>query len=435
MQRRAIWLVGVLSLALGGIDAAVGAGRTVPTTVSPVSQQHPIEKHHSLTHPLDQSQVYWNFGGSTVLTKKHIRLTPSTQDRRGWLWNEYPIEADNFEVEFKLEVFSKPHFGGDGMGFWVLSGEQDPSFATDPEALSGPVFGMRNDFQGFGVLFDVYDNDNRRDNPAIFVLKHDDATEVKYNHDNDFANDMVTKVASGIEGLSTGTKHYTSYRCLGEFRNTGKVSKVLVKFLHKVLHVYIDTQDGVGYKFCLAVELPKSYRDHHIAFTAATGQVADNHDIMEVTTRYLADADKEIDDDTLPHVDSASTASSASTAMWAIIVIAGAGVSIVGAYEIFQFSQLKQIDAVRVCQQLNQLTLPHHVIHALLCALLLFVAPWTATLLNLPVLIHRITIYARTMQMLNPSVVATQSHGLRLWGTLLFYVLAELYYLHRFATL
>ena len=52
-------------------------------------------------------QVYWNFGGSTVLTKSAIRLTPSTQDRRGWLWNEYPLESPHWEMEYKLEVFSK----------------------------------------------------------------------------------------------------------------------------------------------------------------------------------------------------------------------------------------------------------------------------------------------------------------------------------------
>ncbi len=59
-------------------------------------------------------QVYWNFGGSTVSTRRCIRLTPATQDRRGWLWNEYPLEADNWEVEFKAEV--RLLFGADSDG-------------------------------------------------------------------------------------------------------------------------------------------------------------------------------------------------------------------------------------------------------------------------------------------------------------------------------
>ena len=132
-------------------------------------------------------QVFWNFGGSTVLTKNVIRLTPSTQDRRGWLWNEYPLESTNWEMEYKLEVFSKPHFGGDGFAFWVLASEQDPSFTQNPDALSGGLFGLRNDFKGFGVVIDVYDNDNRRNNPSVFVLASPkDGKAPKFNHDNDY---------------------------------------------------------------------------------------------------------------------------------------------------------------------------------------------------------------------------------------------------------
>jgi hypothetical protein len=57
------------------------------------------------------------------------------------------------------------------------------------------------------------------------------------------------------------------------------------------LGLCVGVQDGVGYKFCLAVQMEKSYKDYHLAFSAATGQVADNHDILEVTTRYLAASD------------------------------------------------------------------------------------------------------------------------------------------------
>jgi hypothetical protein len=57
-----------------------------PVNAGVVSSNHPVESHHSLHAPLDKSQVYWNYGGSTVVSKNLIRLTPSTQDRRGWLW-------------------------------------------------------------------------------------------------------------------------------------------------------------------------------------------------------------------------------------------------------------------------------------------------------------------------------------------------------------
>ena len=42
------------------------------------------------------------------------------------------------------------------------------------------------DFRGLGVIFDIYDNDSRRNNPAIFILYNPNGTTVNYNHDNDY---------------------------------------------------------------------------------------------------------------------------------------------------------------------------------------------------------------------------------------------------------
>ena len=159
-----------------------------------------VELHHSLHRPMDStSAVYWNFGGSTVLTRRQVCLTPATSNRRGYLWNDYGIESDNWEIEFEVDVFSKPHFGGDGFAFWLLHSSQDPSFQTDPEYLLGSVFGMREDFRGVGIVVDVYDNNGSRDNPSIFVLHNPTGERTNYNHDNDYANDMYKKTAPGTK--------------------------------------------------------------------------------------------------------------------------------------------------------------------------------------------------------------------------------------------
>lgn len=76
------------------ILAIVGLGCVMATSqqkLSPVSTQYNPETQHSLHTPIDHSQVYWNFGGSSVMTKKYVRLTPATQGRKGWIWNEYPL--------------------------------------------------------------------------------------------------------------------------------------------------------------------------------------------------------------------------------------------------------------------------------------------------------------------------------------------------------
>ena len=33
-----------------------------------------------------------------------MRLTPATQDRRGWIWNNAAVGEENWEVEFQVQV-------------------------------------------------------------------------------------------------------------------------------------------------------------------------------------------------------------------------------------------------------------------------------------------------------------------------------------------
>jgi len=380
MQRAVVLLVALL------------AGVAVCVTAQPslVSTKYEPESHHSLRAPLDKSQVYWNFGGSTVVTKDIIRLTPSTQDRRGWLWNEYPLESTNWEVEFKIEIFSKPHFGGDGFGFWVLAGEQDPSFSQSADALMGPLFGLRSDFKGFGVVIDVYDNDQRRNNPAVFVLTNPSGKPTSYNHDNDYEDDMVKTLPDNTAG--TGASGNGAYKCVADIRNTGKVTKMLVKFLHRNVHVYIDTNEGLGYKFCLAVKLDEEFKDHHFAFTAATGQVADNHDLLEITTRYLKQSDRGFDDSTLDALSAYGSHQSSWYALYWLIQMALSGaVLAAAAYSLHQFHTLMhaRIDLVQICMRLNPYVLPHYVGHALLTIFLLLGGCYWAALIHAPLLAWR----------------------------------------------
>jgi hypothetical protein len=51
---------------------------------------------------------------------------------------------------------------------------------------------------------------------------------------------MVKTLPDGVTAGSAGA----SAKCVADIRNTGKVSKVLVKFLHKILHVYVDNNEG-----------------------------------------------------------------------------------------------------------------------------------------------------------------------------------------------
>lgn len=371
--------------------AAAALIQSAVADMDPVSYNHFPEAHHSMKPPLDRTQVYWNFGGSTVVTRKLIRLTPDTQDRRGWLWNEYPIESENWEMEFHFEAYSNPHFGGDGFGFFIMSGDQDPTFSTEPDFLNGPIFGMKSDFQGVGVMFDVYDNDNKRNNPSVFVLDNMQGDR-EFNHDNDYEDDMEKTTPEHVPGhVGSDDTAYRAHKCVADFRNSGKSNKALVKYLHKVMHVYIDSQEGEGYKFCLAVEMNHSFVDYHFAFAAATGQVADIHDLKEVTVRYLSEADKEFDDSLMTHY-GASRSKPWSTTFFAfatLITVALVGLTV---WQLMLLRTLSgaRIDLVRICKLLNDLTIPHWCAHVFLCVLLLCLVQWIPVLMNIPTLAIRV---------------------------------------------
>jgi hypothetical protein len=359
--------------------------------VNPVSWAHPIEPHHSLSPPMDKNLVYWNFGGATVMTKKLARLTPSTQDRRGWLWNEYPLEKEFWELEVHVELFSKPHFGGDGFGIWILSGDMDPTFSQEPDFLNGPIFGMKKDFKGTGIIFDVYDNDNRRNNPSVFVLQND-GKPANFNHDNDYENDMVKTTPDKVPGHDgvAGANDYKAYQCVADFRNTGKNAKVLVKYLHDVLHVYIDVKDGQGYKFCLALELPNNFLDHHIAFTAATGQLADSHDLKHITTRYLSSSDKEFDDLTLSHFNNYSGPAPWISKKLKRLINFLAGL-ILTSYAFTQLRLLEQLrkeklDPIRIAIHINTNLQEHYLGFLGWVVWNLITKQWRIVFLNLPML-------------------------------------------------
>eukprot|EP01006_Ploeotia_vitrea_P053097 TRINITY_DN67753_c9_g4_i2.p1 TRINITY_DN67753_c9_g4~~TRINITY_DN67753_c9_g4_i2.p1 ORF type:complete len:454 (+),score=251.40 TRINITY_DN67753_c9_g4_i2:18-1379(+) len=388
-------------------DSAGGVASNVPTKKpdeGSAAEEHStpssrsVEVHHSLHRPLDSSQVYWNFGGATVMTKNFIRLTPATANRKGWLWNDYPIESDNWEVEFQTEIFSKPHFGGDGMALWFLEGSMDPTFNADPSWLNGDVFGMRNDFKGMGVVFDVYDNDGRRDNPAVSVLYNPKGEVTNYNHDNDYQDDVYKR-------LPSDNKH-ASYSCIANIRNTGSTTSWLVKFINKVLHVYVNTDDGLGYKYCLSVEFDRTFRDHHIAFTGVTGQVADHHDLMQVSTKYLSSGAKGFNDEEMLRL-SAYRGSGLSAFFWLLVTGVSAGLLVFQTVQVHQYRQQTKddINPTVVCMRMNTGLLLHYLVHAVLTLLVLLSGNWKISLLNLPLAGYRFYLISKHRYKLSPAAL------------------------------
>lgn len=285
----------------------------------------PVENHHSLFKPMDAALHYWSFGGATVAAQGFLRLTPASQSRTGWLYNDYTLRSNDWEMQLMLNIRSDYHIGGDGMAIWCLNRTLRDNAADDPNWMMGGVSGMREDFAGFGIILDTYDNDANRKNPAILVIRSN-GDKRNWAHDQDFEPDRVTEGLS--DGISDGKQLPTT--CTLEYRNRPQLLMML-RYQNGVLHVYTDNEnDGTGeqkpdYKLCLAVRLDiKTSDTHNIGFTAHTGQIADIHDIQSIVMRYLDTDDPELDDWSLKRQSSLASRPWLSTVYWVLTTLFGA---------------------------------------------------------------------------------------------------------------
>eukprot|EP00466_Bigelowiella_natans_P008105 jgi/Bigna1/73854/fgenesh1_pg.26_\ len=400
----------------------------------------PTEPHHSMHSPMDQSRVrtvYWFWGGSTVVAKRNVRLTPATADREGFLWNDYPLEAPNWEVEFEFKCYSKPHFGGDGFGFWILDSTDDPILKSEPDALTGPLFGMKENFKGIGLAFDTYDNDGDRKNPSIFVLDNAKGEKFVGNHDNDYMNDAYTKTPSNYQN--------PEHTCQADYRNSKDPVKVLVRFLHKILHVYIDTRDGQGWRVCLAVEFERDFFNHHMAFTANTGQVADVHELTSVSTRYLDESEADFDDYLLTHAEGGSRRSGWGQLMWVVCMLTGLALNVLCGMEIYKYLDYSRsgINSTLIADNLKIFAWPHTILHFTMTGLLLLLGAWFGVILNLPIVGYKIWAIQKNRLILDANSVGAGakvhsgnflSYPNRMYVMMGFYAISQIYILMRLSS-
>lgn len=172
---------------------------------------------------------------------------------------------------FIMECAGKTMFG-DGMGFWVTQSSNRP-FSP------GELLGHPTSFTGFGIVFDTFRNSARGH-------IHKDISLVQ--------SSGMTPVAMNIARPSCGIK----YR-YHEGRDSFSIEDhTLVKILYvnNVVEVKIDRKDDGNWMTCFTANLNKPQkadkvdklksnwmqgRKIHFTMTASTGELSDNHDILE----------------------------------------------------------------------------------------------------------------------------------------------------------
>ncbi|KAJ7099427.1 legume-like lectin family-domain-containing protein [Mycena belliarum] len=215
---------------------------------------------HSIYAPFidqDLQNRWWDFGAdSYVNTNKHVRLTRARPSQMGWLWSRLPLTATNFviEVEFKVSGDSG-YLYGDGMAIWLTKERTQP----------GPVFGNQDNFEGLGIFLDTYANTRHGYSfPRVSSMLGDGKTSYDFGKDGD--------------GQDIGA-------CSANFRQTNVATKVKITYVKNgFLDVKVQYRAWDEWTDCFYKEKVDLINAPFLGFSAMTGDVFDNHDIIAVTT-------------------------------------------------------------------------------------------------------------------------------------------------------
>ncbi|KAF0301028.1 Protein ERGIC-53 [Amphibalanus amphitrite] len=217
----------------------------------------------------DGTVPFWEHKGNTIASPDNVRVTPSLKSQKGMIWNKNQVTFKWWEVEMWFRITGRGRIGADGLAMWY----------TTERMEEGPVFGSRDKWHGLGVFFDSFDNDNKRNNPYVSAMVNDGT--ITYDHEKDGQGQIVGG-------------------CLRDFRNKPHPVRVRVTYLNNVLTLEMHngiTNSDKDFELCFRAENVVLPENGYFGLSAATGGLADDHDVIKFLTSSLATSPQDIKDE------------------------------------------------------------------------------------------------------------------------------------------
>jgi mannose-binding lectin 2 len=212
----------------------------------------------------------WVHGGSTQIKQNFIRLTPDKPSKTGWMFNTAAAPKEDFTLLLRFRISgASESLSGDGMAFW---------YTSTNTFNHGLLMGSTDAFVGVGVLFDTFANDElHRD---IVIVASNGKHIVDLSHESNRYPGCESKFRRW-----EGREDFTI-----EQETIAKITLVQNKIM-----VEIDSKGSGEFILCAEKDLSRllpeknskesNWRSNaHFAFSATTGALHDNHDILEVIT-------------------------------------------------------------------------------------------------------------------------------------------------------
>jgi mannose-binding lectin 2 len=178
----------------------------------------------------------------------------------------------NWEVQVQFHVHgSGKTLFGDGFAMWY----------TKDRSELGPVFGSRDYFTGLGVFFDTYSNHNgEHSHPHPYVSAVIFNGTQPYDHDRDGTHSEIA--GCHVNSITTHCPYNLQSLLQAQFRNLDTDTHASIMYADRTLSVQLDVDGNFEWQECFNVadvDLPAGY---FFGASAATGELADNHDIISV---------------------------------------------------------------------------------------------------------------------------------------------------------
>jgi len=146
-------------------------------------------------------------------------------------------------------------------------------YTTQP-GVEGPVFGSADKWNGLGLFFDSFDNDNKRNNPYISFMNNDGSQA--YDHEND-----------GMSQALGG--------CLRDYRNKPHPVRAKIEYYKNTITLMVHnglTNSDKDFEMCARVENVHLPQRGYFGLSAATGGLADDHDVLKFLVTSIRGKDE-----------------------------------------------------------------------------------------------------------------------------------------------
>jgi len=279
-------LFGALALAC----TCAHAGPSTASHLSEFSFYAPYDDINPFTGVRQINQ--WDLGGTAIAHRSFVRLTPEAQGSKGWMTSQQPFTLSEWSAMLELRASgNSPHLYGDGLAFWLVKAH---------DHIEGPVFGREDKWTGLGLFFDTFqniDHSHHHKHPYIYAVVNDGTKG--YIPDAEAPDPAKQALPGAVD--NSGCSYEFRYAESREDVTVLNHTRVHLSYKNKVLKLRLQqTSPNVNKEWynCFEmkdVELPNPA---FFGVSSATGDLVDNHDIIQFVVRPLenvADPDADYD--------------------------------------------------------------------------------------------------------------------------------------------